>query len=177
MGPDRLATTTKLPLQDAFKAYELYHRLTPGLKKWWERQIETVRDTKELYSYIGRRWILLERFDDDALESIVAFVPQSTIGDKVSQIIYKSHEHPRWPSGSSLTLINIHDALIAQVPDNDREATLALSICKHYAEQPLKIRGRELIIPAEVAWSKPDPVDGLHKWSTIEKIKHFESVL
>lgn len=176
MGPDRLATVTKLPLQEAFKAYEVYHRITPGLKRWWDRQTETVRNEKQLFSFLGRRWLLLERFDDDALESIVAFVPQSTIGDKVSQIIYKSAEHPAWNTERSITILNIHDALIAQVPDDDREASRALSIFKKYAEEPIKIWQRELIIPAEVAWSVKDK-DGLHKWSTLQKIKNFESVL
>jgi uracil-DNA glycosylase family 4 len=175
MGPDRLATVTKLPLQDAYKAYEIYHQITPELKRWWERIIEEVKTNKVLYSHLGRRWILLERFDESALESIVAFVPQSTIGDKVAQIEYQAYEHPDWDHEHSTIILNNHDSLIAMVLDDDKEATKHLSILKHYAEQPIKIRGRDLIIPAEVAWSYPGKDDGVHRWSTIKKLEHFES--
>lgn len=177
MGPDRLATVTKLPIQDAFKAYELYHRITPELKQWWESVIAEVRDTKRLYSYMGRRWLLLERFDDKALESIIAFKPQSTVGDKVTQVTYQAYEHPAWDHRTSTIIINGHDSLIAEVPDNDREATKHLSILKHFAESPIRINNRDLIIPAEVAWSYPGEKDGVHRWSTIKKLEHFESVL
>jgi uracil-DNA glycosylase family 4 len=175
MGPDRLATVTGLPIQDAFKAYELYHYITPELKRWWERIIEEVRTNKVLYSHLGRRWILLERFDENALESIVAFIPQATIGDKTTQVECQAYEHPAWDHATSTIILNNHDSLIAMVPDDDKIATTHLSILKLCAESPINIRGRDLIIPAEVAWSFPGN-DGVHRWSTIKKLDNFESV-
>jgi hypothetical protein len=41
---------------------------------------------------------------------------------------------------------------------------------KKHAEEPLYIRGEELVIPAEFAVSQPDE-DGVHRWSTLEKLK------
>jgi hypothetical protein len=39
---------------------------------------------------LAERLIFLERLTPQALESIIAFKPQSTIGDKVVQVIYQA---------------------------------------------------------------------------------------
>ena len=90
--------------------------------------------------------VILEKITEEALESIVAFKPQSSVGDKVTQVIYQAEEDDRWPLHARM-LLNIHDALIC-IAHEDKVKT-CLSIMKHYAETPLCVRGEELIIPAE----------------------------
>jgi uracil-DNA glycosylase family 4 len=171
MGADRLAEVTGLPIRDAENAYRLYHRINPELQRWWDATTEEVRRNRCLYNAYGRRWILLERIDDETLKSIVAFYPQSTIGDKVSRCIYLCHDDPDWPTGYARMALNIHDALIA-IHSLDKEVTAAVQHCmiKH-AEEPLYIDGEELIISAELKASVPDEY-GVHRWSTLEKVKH-----
>jgi uracil-DNA glycosylase family 4 len=167
MGPDRLATTTGLPLREAEQAYRLYHRETPELRKWWT-DLETELTKKgSLFNAYGRRFILLERKSPEALESIVAFKPQSTIGDKVARVIYKCHEDDTWPSHCRVVLNN-HDALVALCRED--QAKTALSIMKRHAEEPLYIKGRELIIPADTKLSYPDK-KGVHRWSQLKEVQ------
>lgn len=171
MGPDRLATTTGLPLAEADKAYRIYHRETPELREWWS-SIETELKTKGcLYNSYGRRFIVMERLSPEALESIVAFKPQSTIGDKVCRVMYLSESHEKWPRTCRMAL-NIHDALIAMGPIDD--LPMALSIMKYYAEEPLYIHGEKLIIPADTKLSYPDE-KGIHRWNQL-KPANIESV-
>lgn len=170
MGPDRLAEVTGLSMREAEEAYRLYHRVTPELRDWWDAVTEEVRKNKCLYNAYGRRWILLERFDDDALKSIVAFYPQSTIGDKVSRCIYLCESDPDWPVGEARMALNIHDALIALHSENVTVAQAVQAIMKKHAEEPLYIDGEELIIPAELKASVPDDY-GVHRWSTLKKIE------
>lgn len=115
---------------------------------------------------------MLEPLDPSILGNIVAFYPQSTIGDKVSRCIYLCESDPDWPSDARMAL-NIHDALIAlnRVEDGPR----VRAIMKKYAEEDIMIEGvdgvtRELSIPCELAVSKPGE-DGWRRWSTLEKIK------
>ena len=166
MGPARLATVTGLPLLQAMEAYEIYHRATPELRQWWDTTISEFRREGVLVSAFGRRLIRLGRVDPEAEDSIVAFYPQSTIGDKVSQVIYQSEEDDLWPDDARIAL-NVHDALIGLVPE--AKVTTCLTIMKHYAEQPLMIDGNELIIPAECKVSVPDE-HGVHRWSNMKSI-------
>jgi uracil-DNA glycosylase family 4 len=175
LQPDGLAQSASIPLLDAMRAHRLYHAAFPEVTKAWNNLTNEVMTNKCLYNYYGRKWPLLERLEgnEDALKSIVAFDPQSTIGDKVCRTIYLCYDDPLWPRNvrgdllASITL-NIHDALVAVAP-LDLMQTVAHTMVRH-AQEPLTIHGEELIIPAEPGLSKPDK-DGVHRWSTIEKVK------
>lgn len=166
MMPDRLSSTTGLSLPDATQAYKTYHRITPELQVWWHDLEMEVRKAKTLYNAFGRRFILLERISPEALESIVAFKPQSTLGDHVTSVIYLSHEDPLWPVDARMWL-NIHDALIVLAPRH--KVKLCLSIMKKYAEAPLIVNGHKLIIPAETKIGHPDDL-GIIRWSTLKAV-------
>jgi uracil-DNA glycosylase family 4 len=166
MQAPRLAQTTGLPMRDAYDAFTKYHRTTPELQVWWEVVEREVRDTKMLFNCYGRRLLFLERLDDDALESIIAFKPQSAIGDKVCRVIYLCHGDEKWPRRSRM-LLNIHDALIALSHKDDAMRTL--QIMKRHAEEPMYIRGEPLIIPADCKLSQPDE-QGVHRWNNLKKV-------
>lgn len=167
MGPDRLSAVTGLPLNEASEAYRKYHRITPELAQWWAAVEKEVRDTGQLFNAYGRRWLLMERLSPEALESIVAYKPQSTIGDKVTRTIYQAHDDPRWPADARIKL-NIHDAVIGVAPKH--KVQKCLSIVKKYAEEPLIINGRELIIPADTKVSYENE-NGYHSWGSLKKIE------
>jgi DNA polymerase I-like protein with 3'-5' exonuclease and polymerase domains len=167
MQADRLAQTTGLSINEASKAYFAYHRATPELKPWWASLEREITKTKTLFNAYGRRLPILERITPEALESIVAFKPQSTLGDHVVRVMYRAEQDDAWPLYARMWL-NIHDALIAIAP-LDKLKT-CLRIMKRYAEEPIIINGEPLIIPADVAISQPDE-KGIHRWSTLKKLK------
>jgi uracil-DNA glycosylase family 4 len=168
----RLAETTGLSLHEAANAFHIYHRTNPELVQWWDSCVAEVKETHMLFSPLGRRLLIMERITDDALESIIAFKPQSTIGDWVCSVWYLSEDDPEWPEGCRVAM-NIHDALIATGPVE--QLPKALSIMKKHAERPMSITDfhgvtRELIIPIEGKLSVAGE-DGVHRWSTLEKLK------
>jgi len=175
MGPDRLAAATGLTLSEASDAYRIYHRTNPELQRWWHELETEVKANRSLYNAMGRRFMILERLTPEALESIVAFKPQSTNGDHVSRVIYLSHDDPKWPSNARI-LLNIHDALICLAPKHLLQR--CLSIMKKYAEMPLlipyrekgSIKHRELIIPADTKVSYENE-RGYHSWESLKKIE------
>jgi len=157
----RLAQTTGLSIGEAAKNYYTYHRTNPELKHWWAKIEADVRRKRMLFNSLGRRLIFLERLDsDDALKSIVAFRPQSTIGDKVSQVWYEAHEDDRWDHTQAKITINIHDALYGVA--TPQFAKTAMSIIKAYAEKPIMVtsivtnKTEPMIIPADFKWSAPE---------------------
>lgn len=172
MGPGELSEQISVDYQEASQLHIIYHRTTPELQRWWNWQFNEVVKTREMFNAYGRPWISLQRIDTDILGTVVAFYPQSTIGDKVSRCIYLCESDDEWPSDARM-LLNIHDALICINRPEDRNTVLR--IMKKYAEEPLNILGkdnitRQLIIPAEFKTSKPDE-HGIHRWSTLEKNK------
>jgi DNA polymerase I-like protein with 3'-5' exonuclease and polymerase domains len=184
MAPMKLAETTHMTLQQATQAYHTYHRLTPELRAWWDALTAEVKRTQMLFSSYGRRLVIIERITEEALESIVAFKPQSTIGDKVNRVIYMSEEDDRWPADARIVL-NIHDSLICLAPH--AKIKTCLSIMKEHAEEPLMVNGMQLIIPASckistpIAWEAANDdshaikyiprEDGLHRWYGMKSVQ------
>jgi len=107
MQIDRLSEVTGLPFHEARKAFGLYHSSTPELKRWWDRQEADFRKTRVIYNALGRRFKVIQRLDEDVLASIVAFYPQSTIGDKIVQVWYQASENPDCPLAKALLAINV----------------------------------------------------------------------
>jgi hypothetical protein len=195
----RLSEVTGLPYFQASRAFTLYHTITPELRKWWAIEEANFRKTKTIANAYGRRLKVVQRLDDDVLKSIVAFYPQSTIGDKVVRTWYQCHEDDDWPTGHARIGIDVHDNLVGiAVP---KVAKTCLQIMKKYAEEPIMIQdawGRRpaepLSIPAETKISVPTSWDpkakkdwegrtmkkpgafviddrkGLHRWSSMKKI-------
>lgn len=171
--PETAAIKFGVSLAEATHAHRLYHAAFPEIAVAWQDLRKRVERDKVLYNAYGRRWILLSRIDsDEALTPIIAFEPQSSIGDKVCEVIYLAHEDTDWPRSSNgleaAVTLNIHDALIALARFEDMER-VARVLHKH-ATKPLIVRNTELVIPAEIAMSQPDE-KGIHRWSTLKKVK------
>lgn len=171
--PESAAIKFNVTLAEATHAHRLYHAAFPEIAVAWQDLRKRVERDKVLFNAYGRRWILLSRIDsDEALTPIIAFEPQSSIGDKVCEVIYLAHEDADWPRSSNgleaAVTLNIHDALIALARLEDME-TVARVLHKH-ATRPLIVRNTELVIPAEIAMSQPDD-QGIHRWSTLKKVK------
>ncbi len=173
MGPDKLATETGLPIADAVRIWNIYHRVNPELARWWKRLEKEAVERKMLFNSYGRRLLLQGKIDESSLESIVAFRPQSTIGDHVTRVIYNSQEDEQWPQEQASVILNVHDALIALC--HYSQAKLVASIMKRHAEEPILVNGMPLVIPAEVAISIPDQY-GKHRWSTLQKVKSLDEI-
>lgn len=181
MGPERLELSANLSKAEALSAYLKYHKITPELKIWWDRTVKEFMENRMLINAYGRRLILLERVTDEAMTSIIAFKPQSSIGDKVVRVLYQCRSDSRWPMFARIKL-NIHDALIMQAKPKDIKTCLA--IAKEHAEEPMIVRNKPLIIPADLKMSYPTrwffdennliqferSENGLHRWSHMEKV-------
>ena len=177
----RLAETANLSYSAASIAFYAYHKATPEIKAWWREQERLAKKEREIWNALGRRYKILERLDgDDALESIIAFYPQSTIGDKVRSVQYLSEEDDRWDTHKARIVLNVHDALVgvATIPF----AATALSIVKAYAETPLLIENvyrtkrDQLFIGADTKMTTLDIFDKkgnvidrdrYHRWSNM----------
>ena len=184
----KLSEVTGLSYNEASRNFIIYHAATPELEKWWDAEETKFRKAKEVYNGLGRRFKVIQRIDDEVLKSIVAFYPQSTIGDKVTRVWFMSESDDQWPEDARIC-IDVHDCLVCIA--SPKTIKTALSIMKKYAEEPIQIRNvftnrvDELIIPAETKMSYPvsyvlndkgkweyveDLKNGVHRWSHLQKV-------
>lgn len=183
MGAFRLAETTGMMLAEAEINYHIYHQVTPELRVWWAQLELEVRRNRMLINPYGRRIVFMEKLTNESLESIVAFRPQSSIGDKVVRVIYQAQEDDEWPLHARV-LLNIHDALVAIARPKD--AKTVLRILKRHAEEPIIIHNEPMIIPADckqavnaTSWRVDDDSQvkfyndegGKYRWSDLETVE------
>ena len=166
MQAPKLAEVCGIPTQQGYEAYASYHRAFPEIQRGWETTVKTVREERMLYTPLGRRLIWIERLTEESFDSVIAFVPQSTIGDKVSSVIYLCHEDPEWPNDARMVL-NVHDALIAIHKPSD--AVTVQRLMKKHAEAPIMIKGQAVSIGTDLKQSVAGN-DGVHRWSTLQEI-------
>lgn len=168
MAP-KLADVCNIPLPQAEEAFHSYHRAFPEIQRAWRETIEEAKQERRLYTPLGRRMIFMGRLTDDMFDSVIAFRPQSTIGDKVASVIYLCHNHPDWPHEYARMSLNIHDALIALHKDDPSINETVVGIMKEQAESPIPIRGQQVSILTDFKQSVPDD-EGIHRWSTLKDI-------
>lgn len=169
MQPETLSITTGIPLKLAKEAYSAYHATYPEIKRAWNKIINEVKTNKCLYNYMGRRLYFLEPLTDTNMDSIIAFIPQSTIGDYVSSIIYDVEEDLRFPKDKARCLLNIHDALIFLYKLDVEDLMMEL-IWKH-ANKPILINGEEVVIGMDFKKGYPDE-NGIIRWSTLKGVDY-----
>lgn len=169
----RLAETTGMSYAQAASNYYTYHRTTPELQSWWKDIEREIKKNRMLFNAYGRRFITLERLENsDIMDSIIAFKPQSTIGDKTQKVWYQCHEDDRWDKRKARIALNVHDALYGiATPDF---ASTALSIMKKYAEEPIMVKRTKdgkvnpMIIPADTKISVADE-NGIQRMSSLKE--------
>lgn len=175
MAPLTFSTKANVPFHTALHVYNAYHTETPELKVWWREVEKIILDTKRKFGYglltnpWGRRLTIPERLTKESMDSIIAFEPQSSIGDLLEETWYKSHEDDKWPIHAARILIDVHDSLTA-ICKIEHAKTCASILVKH-AERPIYINDNvpPLIIPAEAKISVPDDC-GIHRWSNLKSI-------
>ena len=168
MQAARLATVTGMSLPAAEFAFNAYHRATPELRRWWDETIDEVRTRRVLFTCLGRRMEFPgSRIDETLLDAIIAFKPQSTLGDKVCYVQYASQDDDEWPMYARIPFNN-HDSLTAMC--RERDHIRVARIMKKHMEKPLLIKGEQLIIPSDFKVSVPDET-GMHRWSNMRKLK------
>lgn len=168
----RLAETTGMSYPQAASNYYTYHRTTPELQIGWQRVESTIRKKRMLFNSYGRRFITLERLENsDIMDSIIAFRPQSTIGDKTQRVWYQCHEDDKWDMNKARIALNVHDALYGIA--TPEYAMTALSIMKKYAEEPIMVKSivtnevRPMIIPADMKISNTEINDNYRRMSDL----------
>lgn len=105
-----------------------------------------LKASSTLTNCFGRERIFLEREGHERLREGVAFLPQSTIADLLNRIMLRMF----WRYPEILLLMQVHDSIVGEVPENMKEETEAKIIeCANY---PVTINGMTMRVPVAIKW-------------------------
>lgn len=175
--PYTMAKHTKLeaPLIAAFQSK--YFNAFPSHLRW-HAAVQSELLTRGCHTTITgrRRWFFGRRTDDTTVREAIAYGPQGAVGD-----ILNSGMLAVWRSGLCQLLLQIHDAILVQYPE-DREDEIVPQLLQ-LMRVPIELNnGRKLIIPAEAQtgwnWAKQDDnnPDGLRKYKPCDPRKRTPTV-
>lgn len=151
-----------------------YFTAFPGIPQWHQDIATQLQKDGAITTPMGRKRIFFGRHNtDDTLREAIAFGPQSLVGELLNLGMYRVWEKLDLGTGEIQLLAQVHDAILIQYPDKGYDYELDLfDRITSLIQVPIKVRGREMIIPASVEgvgwnWRKydvdknPDGLKGL----------------
>jgi DNA polymerase-1 len=126
MGASRLAAETGMKPPEAKKFIEAYFRALPGVKRYLDGALQQAREKKEVWTMFGRRRPLPDIDSTNAMlriaaENMAVNTPiQGAAADIVKRAMLAVQERLQRRSLQARLLLQVHDELVLDVPDDER---------------------------------------------------------
>ncbi len=118
-GPNGFAMINEIDQAEAKRIVDMYHRLYPGIRLWYDSIKRQLQKDRTLTNCFGRRVRFLGAWNDNLWKSAYSMLPQSTIVDSLNQgmkKLYESSEVCGKDGANADTLAQVHDSILLQVP-------------------------------------------------------------
>lgn len=165
--PFTMARHAKIPTKMAEDFQIRYFEAFPGIPRWHRHVAQQLQQNQLLVTPFGRRRHFFGRPNDDStLREAIAFVPQSSTGDRMNLGLFRIWKHMR----DRVQLIaQVHDAVYFQMPEHlDEQEIVAEALERINIE--LTHGGRKLVVPGEAKsgwnwgnWDEKTNPNGLKK--------------
>jgi uracil-DNA glycosylase family 4 len=152
-GSAKFSLDCDLSVKDGEFIYLRYHQMYPGVRQYWSWVVESCRKNgRMLTNLFGRKRLFLGDWHEEMFKDLYAFIPQSTIADKVNRQgvipIYEDQDNFK-----CIDLLNqIHDAILFQIPLSYSWIDHAEALLKliNLITTPLKWHSSEFILPVDL---------------------------
>lgn len=164
--PPTMAKHARIPSIIAKEFQSNYFQAFPCIPAWHSNVFWQLENLGFLTTPLGRRRFFFDRpTASNTRREAVAYTPQSMTADEINQGILRL-----WRSGRVQLLVQVHDSILFQFPEDQRDEIVPWAIEQLEATRLQLKGGREFYVPAEAAtgwnWgyaSEANP-DGLRKW-------------
>lgn len=132
MGASRLGRETGMKPPEAKRFIDAYFKALPGVKKLLDSTLETAREKREVWTLFGRRRPLPDIESTNpmqrvAAENMAVNTPmQGTAADIIKRAMIDVHRRLRESGLRSRLLLQVHDELVFDVPQDELEAMQTL---------------------------------------------------
>jgi DNA polymerase-1 len=146
MGPYRLARDSDLTLAEAEKYIEAYFKQFPGINRYLEETKQKARELGYVETIMGRRRYfpifssksrVNRQVEMRAEREAVNHPIQGSAADIIKIAMIQLYE--KLEKTQSRLLLQVHDELVLEVPDNEMEETAKLVIDTMSQAFPLKV--------------------------------------
>ncbi len=168
-GYKSFALRFEMPERDAKWIVNRYHEIYPEVRSVYHAMVKRqLSETRTLTNLLGRRRVFLDRWGDQLFKDAYAHIPQSTVADKMDQVITYIYGNQDLFSPLEL-LIQIHDSIGFQIPLSlpfSQHAKILHAIHKFMCK-PLEWHGRKFTVPTDLTvglnLNKHDSLELKHK--------------
>ena len=154
LGYKKFSLHYEIPERDGKFIVERYHSAYPGVRESYHSYVrQQLANGRVITNLLGRRTLLLDRWDDTLFKKGYSCIPQGTVGDIINErgLNYVYYDQNNFKD--VWLLMQVHDSIGFQVPLSigwDKHAEILLKI-KGSLETPLITHGQEFVIPADIA--------------------------
>jgi DNA polymerase-1 len=153
--PPTMARHAKIPVEAASEFQSNYFGAFGGIPRFHQHTAGIVQRVEPLVTPFGRKRFFFGRPNDDTtLREAIAYVPQSSTGDRLNLALWRVWHY----MGNRVrVLAQVHDALyFLYREDDDEEAIVSQALS--YINTPFEHNGRVLNVPGEakVGWNWGD---------------------
>ena len=139
----------ELPEHESKRIVERYHQVYPGIRGSYHRWVrDSLNKSRSLTNCYGRKRIFYERWGDELWKDAYAFIPQSTVADKINTCL-------RWIYDNlhEVEILNqVHDSIVVQIPTSIpfSKHTILIKAILSKMEEPVPWKATSFKIPADV---------------------------
>lgn len=148
-GYKKFALKYQLPEAQAKMLKEKHYFNYPGIRdyhNWIKHKLVTERCLTNLY---GRKRFFLEPPGDELYKKGYAQIPQSTVADKLCEVLNWVYVNPNMPELE--LLLQVHDSIMFQLPVKIGWEKIAryLLLIRQFMERPMEWHTRKFSIPVD----------------------------
>lgn len=148
--PPQISKEVRIPINLVADFQVRYFKLFPGIPRFHEAVRQQLLRHGFITTFMGRqRWFFGRRWEDETLRSAIAYEPQSAIADYLDEGMLRV-----WRSGVCQILLQEHDALLIQYPE-EQEHEVIPAVQRLMEIEVELMYGRKFVIPTEakVGWN------------------------
>lgn len=151
------ALINEIEERDAKVIVDLYHRIYPGIRIWYDTIKRLLQKDRTLTNYFGRRVRFMGQWNDQMWKSAYSMLPQSTVVDALNGGMVKIYED-NWITGKDHLnvdiLAQVHDSILMQVPIGVVKNPLIFAQFRdriyEYVSPPITYNGRTFSIATDM---------------------------
>ncbi len=149
LGYKTFALRNEMEEREAKRIVELYRGVAyPKLQDWYDKIDKTIRDTRTLVNFFGRRVYFQGALDDETFREATSFIPQSSVFDITGAAIPRLFEDESPEFQPSELLAQVHDSLLVQHRSRDfaAMARFAIKLAFDYMSPTLSYNGMDFTL-------------------------------
>jgi DNA polymerase I len=118
-GPNKFALINEMEQAEAKRIVEMYHRIYPGIRLWYESVKRQLQRDRSLTNCFGRKVRFMDAWGPDLWKAAYSMLPQSSVVDSLNLGLVGIYNDPVICTAEHFNvdlLAQVHDSILMQVP-------------------------------------------------------------